>query len=174
MTKACSKCKAVKDLGEFYLDKRAKDGYNCSCKECCKAYVKAYRQTPVGRVKHNLANKKYQGEYLWTPERKALALYHSAKKRATERNLDFDLDVEWILHKLKEGCALSKLEFNYSAQGHLQINSPSIDRINPLHGYTKINCRLILQGLNSFKGTNTDNEMIEIMKQVIKHKEQIN
>ena len=35
-TKICSKCKQEKDLSEFYINKRAKSGLNCQCKQCMK------------------------------------------------------------------------------------------------------------------------------------------
>lgn len=39
--KACSKCKEVKPLEEFYVDSRHKDGRKGSCKKCYSAQAKA-------------------------------------------------------------------------------------------------------------------------------------
>ncbi len=52
-TKTCSKCKQELPLEAFYKKKSGKFGVEGCCKECTKASVKAYRETPEGR-----ANKK--------------------------------------------------------------------------------------------------------------------
>jgi hypothetical protein len=43
-TKTCSKCKQIKDIGEFHKDKGKKDGLVSQCKSCVAERGKAYRQ----------------------------------------------------------------------------------------------------------------------------------
>lgn len=58
----CSKCKEEKDLSLFHKDKKGKDGYQASCKECLKKYQlenkdkilqnrKIYREIHKDRIK---------------------------------------------------------------------------------------------------------------------------
>lgn len=47
--KVCTKCGESKELDEFGVDKRNKDGRRQPCKGCARAYNKAYSQTPGGR-----------------------------------------------------------------------------------------------------------------------------
>ena len=44
MTKVCTKCKAGKELSEFYKAKESKDGLRGTCKACAKDYGNKYRQ----------------------------------------------------------------------------------------------------------------------------------
>ena len=41
MKKTCTKCGETKDVGEFYLRSRSKDGRYCQCKECRRAYARS-------------------------------------------------------------------------------------------------------------------------------------
>ena len=44
---------------------------------------------------------------------------------------------------------------------------PSIDRIDPKGGYTTDNCRFVLQGINAFKGQETDENMYRIAEALL-------
>jgi Bacillus phage endonuclease len=71
--KRCSKCKELKELSEFYSDKRKPDGKVAECKECWKLREKAKyhtdeitrerksegAKTQRDKVKHSEYNKKY-------------------------------------------------------------------------------------------------------------------
>lgn len=39
--KVCIKCKEEKDIDEFFVDRRLKDGHFGRCKECCKEWVES-------------------------------------------------------------------------------------------------------------------------------------
>lgn len=70
----------------------------------------------------------------------------SARRRAKDFGIEFDLDYAWIEPKIRAGvCELSGLPFD---SYYRSPNLPSIDRINPQGPYTKENCRLILWALN--------------------------
>lgn len=72
-----------------------------------------------------------------------------ARKRAKESGLQFDLDTEWVLSRLEIGtCEISALPFDFSS-GKRQAFGPSIDRIIPGGGYTKQNCRVVLNAVNT-------------------------
>jgi hypothetical protein len=82
--------------------------------------------------------------------------------------------MEWAEKTYTGVCALTGLPFINSAQAIAGKSggrpySPSIDRINPLKGYTQDNCRFVLFAVNSFKGTMSDPEMYHIARALISH-----
>lgn len=92
---------------------------------------------------------------------KAKRLYWYKRDECSARGLDFDLDIDWLYARIIKGCELTKLPFNIDNRKAMPT-SPSIDRINPSKGYTKDNCRLILNGLNCLKGAGDDSTMYAI------------
>ena len=67
--KICTKCKVFKSFGEFYRDKKKKDGFRYHCKSCAKEYYaansdkiklqkKEYNAANVDKIK--LQNKEYR------------------------------------------------------------------------------------------------------------------
>ena len=56
MEKNCTKCKTIKVISEFNKDKKTKDGYNYSCRECCKnQFIKIYNNVRKN-LSENLSN----------------------------------------------------------------------------------------------------------------------
>ena len=58
ITKACSKCKEIKSLDEFYKNRSRKSGYRTSCKQCDRSYwqsdkgkevIRRYLQSDKGK-----------------------------------------------------------------------------------------------------------------------------
>lgn len=92
--------------------------------------------------------------------------FQSARKRALDKGLAFDLTREWCDQTYTGKCALTGLEFIIGTK-HSRPFSPSIDRIESSGGYTKDNCRFVLFAVNSFKGTGTDEDMLRIAKSLI-------
>lgn len=80
-------------------------------------------------------------------------LVQMAKNRATDKNVPFDIDAEYIINLWEENdgcCALTGRKFDLSRPAFKTTNpnTPSIDRIKPSLGYTKGNVRLIVYHLN--------------------------
>lgn len=90
------------------------------------------------------------------------------REECKKRGLEYDLDAEWFIRRLTKGCELTGLPFEINEKG-LQMTSPSCDRIDPSKGYTKDNCRLILNALNCFKGNGCDEEMLRIAKKLVEY-----
>jgi hypothetical protein len=57
LTKRCAKCHAIKDLTQFTLEKRNKDGHYSYCKICCRERINTWR------VKHPKENKEGQHNF---------------------------------------------------------------------------------------------------------------
>lgn len=89
---------------------------------------------------------------------KASMLMAAAKRRADKKGMDYNLELDWIVSKLKKGCELSGLSFDMNPGGITTPYSPSLDRRDRRLGYTKENTQVILFGINAMKntGTNTD------------------
>lgn len=96
-------------------------------------------------------------------------LLHAAKSRARIKKVSFTLTKEWAEARWTGRCELTGLEFKLGLTGSgPQVWSPSIDRIKPALGYTPDNCRFILLGINIFKQSGTDADMIVMAKALVK------
>lgn len=74
-TKTCRRCGIEKDISEFYIHPKMKDGHLNACKLCVRKRVKDYQQTDAGRATQSRRNQK--------PERKA-HIRATAKKWAAK------------------------------------------------------------------------------------------
>ena len=93
-------------------------------------------------------------------------------QRARDNGLAYDLTTEWARQTYTGLCVLTTVPFIVSAQSPasksgIRPYSPSIDRINPLKGYTQDNCRWVLSAVNSFKGEMSDAEMLTLAKALV-------
>jgi len=98
----------------------------------------------------------------------------AAGDRSRNNHLEYDLDADWADKTYTGYCDLTGIPFVISYEQMAgksggKLYSPSIDRINPLKGYTQDNCRWILFSVNSFKGTMSDAEMLTIAKALVDH-----
>jgi hypothetical protein len=91
---------------------------------------------------------------------KARALKYTVHKTGPS-----DIDVDWIMERLDRGvCEFSGVPFVYEPR-HPHL--PSIDRIDPTQpGHMKDNCRVILWGLNGFKGVASEEVFRECLEKV--------
>lgn len=86
-----------------------------------------------------------------------------AKKRAKTKDLEFDLKEEDI--SIPAICPVLSIpiERNEGKCGP-SMNSPSMDRIDPLKGYIKGNIRIISHRANTLKNNASVNELILVLK----------
>ena len=81
----------------------------------------------------------------WRHKNRGSALVSSARVRAREKGLPFDLDATEIQRRIDIGrCELTGISFDLEGDW----NSPSLDRINPSLGYVMENVRIVLLALN--------------------------
>jgi len=159
-TKVCKQCAKEKLIKDFPWSWKAKGYRRTLCKVCYSEYTKRYK----GKYKQSIAEA--SKKYAKTINGRAHLLCGSKKKRAIDLGLDFDLTPDWFEERLKSGCEVTNLSFQF---GKLTPFSPSVDRINPDKGYIKSNCRLVLWGVNSLKGAGTDDDMFKIAKEIFLH-----
>jgi hypothetical protein len=118
-------------------------------KEAVLAYKKVY----------NEENKEYRKakdkEYYRTNH--AVRMVGGAKARAVKFNREFNLTKDDI--HIPEFCPLLGIPlFIADGKKHAKYNSPSLDRIDPLRGYTKDNVWVISHKANTMKSSATFEE----------------
>lgn len=82
-----------------------------------------------------------------TPDGRAKKLCASARRRAAELGVDFDLDARWVEQRITVGrCEVTSLPFELAARGKGRQHpfAPSLDRKDSSLGYTKANVRVVV------------------------------
>lgn len=150
-------CGRVLPVSEFYLSKR---GLHTYCRAC--DYARTRRWKEENPEKRRESDRKSAAK--WNAKnpihRKALGLKCSAQDAGPS-----DIDIDWVMERLERGvCELSGVPFVYEK---LHPALPSIDRINAEQpGHMKDNCRVILWGLNAFKGAAKEEVFREYLEKV--------
>jgi hypothetical protein len=123
------------------------------CVECRREYDAKRHKTPEVMAR----KREYLAKWRTTPEGRAMELIAGARRRAKAKGLDFDLDVEWVVERIKRGCAMTGEPFNLTDSppkgSHAHRKAPSLDRIDNARGYTKDNVWVICAGVNVAKNS---------------------
>jgi len=88
----------------------------------------------------------------------------NSAKRAAKKGIEHTITDAWVRARLSQPCAITGLPFVFlrpGQQGVVHPHSPSLDRINPLKGYTPSNTRAVVYIFNTAKGAHTDAEVFE-------------
>lgn len=140
--KRCGHCKEYKNILEFSLNSKR-------CKACDKIYNTTYRKNNHEKISHG------KNKYSHSLEGKFTILIYAAQTRAKKKNIDFELDYDWIANQYKNQngkCLLTNIKLVINeCRNTKRSRSPftmSIDRIDSNQGYTKNNSRLICMAMN--------------------------
>lgn len=108
-----------------------------------------------------------------TARRRAQMLTTSARTRAKERGIPFDLTTDWVQFQLDLGvCELSGLPFEMALSGgRPHPHAPSLDRIDNTKGYLQSNCRIILWCLNLALNEWGEDVMLPVWRAVLARKD---
>lgn len=156
--KVCSKCGNSKLLSEFSPSAACKDGVRGTCKKCASAWASAWQRR--------------KSQTLWGKMRFIVA---SARNRAKERGMPFDLENEFLVEKYQSQngrCAVSGLPFKlYDDIALIRISPylPSLDRIDSNKGYTKNNVQFVLWAINVGKSDWPLKEVLPIWQAAVKN-----
>lgn len=139
-------------------------------------YTKNNRAKVNERIKvhyHKNRDRLLEKARQWKDERHSLypweRLIDSARGRAKQKKIDFDLTNEWGCSIWTGKCAISGIDFKIETGTGAgpKIFSPSIDRIDSTKGYTQANCRFVLMAVNGLKHNGTDEQMLMICKAIL-------
>lgn len=107
-------------------------------------------------------------------------LLYLARERARRRGAQFEIDVEWVLHRLVEQnyrCARTNLELQLvcpRTNTTYSAFSPSLDRIDSARGYTSDNVELVCYMYNSAKNRYSAEEVVIFAEALVRHQDIVN
>lgn len=123
-------CRCICGNEKITSSAKLKSGSVKSC-GCLQKEITAARST-----RHNKSN---------TPE---IGMFYGARKRAKDQGLPFDIELDDIT--IPERCPLLNIPL-IVGKGRWTANSPTLDRIEPVLGYTKKNVQVISHRANAIK-----------------------
>lgn len=109
----------------------------------------------------------------WYDNNKELVLWCNAKKRAKDKNVEFNLDRSDIIIPEYDPVFKEKLIRNNHGGKGVFDNSPSVDRVDSSKGYIKGNICVISHRANQIKSNGTLEEFIKIkhyLEKILKKK----
>ena len=155
----CTKCKTTKPLDEFYRQVKSKHGRQSQCKVCSNELKRIYHQTQAYKDRATAYRKSKVGRdsiriYRKSVHGKARTLFNSAIKRSRERDIEFDLDINWIKERVAAGsCEVTGIKFVLDAMSGQRRHpfAPSLDRRDSNKGYTVDNVQVVCWIFNGAK-----------------------
>ena len=138
----CKKCNQTKSVLEFSKNRAQKKGYQNICKSCKAIEQKEYRKTKHGHLG---------------------ICFSGSKSRAKQKNIPFNLTVEYLHSIAVEYCPIFKTPFDWGLDSKGRGGErPSLDRIIPELGYVKGNVAFISMRANLIKQDVTDKELYAV------------
>jgi hypothetical protein len=170
-----NRAEAIKDGDKTYFTgKPCKHGHISerlimgACLECKKIIDKNYKENNKKHIKEY--HKKYAKENYSTEKRRKQyienvesELYHHAKNRAKNKNLQFNIIKEDIV--IPEKCPVFDVPLNFENKD----NVPTLDRVDNTQGYIKGNIQVISFKANRLKNSSSMDEL----KKIINYMERI-
>ena len=150
--KTCAYCGGIFSLSAFYINK--KTGKPISyCVQCQTKKNKEYNET------HNERIKAYRKT---TQNERTLS---SIKKRAKDKGLDFDLEVEDLLGDV---CPVFGVKLIRGSKQGPSDFAPSVDRKDNSKGYVKGNVQVLSNLANKMKANATPEQLVQFAEWVLK------
>lgn len=169
INKYCIKCNCA--LTSENWNEYAKKNYINKCKNCLKEEkkIQARKKYSENSILLKERNIKYKKRLLKeNPKKyKCQQMYNSAKKRAKEKGLEFDISSEFLYSIAPDKCPILDKEIKYQCNSKDKY-SASLDRIDSSKGYTKDNVQIISYLANLMKNNSTIEEQIKFAKYILK------
>lgn len=151
--KTCRNCKMLKTLenyAKWIHPSNNKEYTRGTCRECINLKHQK-NQTPAQLRSKAQREKKRR-------ENSGYRMFHGAKQRSKNKNIPFDLDVDYINSIIPTHCPILKIEL-INGTDVFHDNSLSLDRIIPSKGYIKGNVCVISDRANRLKRDATLEEL---------------
>ena len=105
---------------------------------------------------------------------RARSLLGRAEHRAFHKQLEIDLDIEWIQEALDDGyCQVTNIPFSITP-GPRGPWTPSLDRTDSPKGYTKDNCKVVCWIYNAAKSEFRHEDVVVFCEQILDTEEKKN
>jgi len=159
------KCGDVREDGKIFR------GYNKLTNVDKNGYVYEIWETEAVFYKRQTERKIQSREHRASPEGRAHHMIGNCKSSAKRRNIHFDLTAKDIAPAVEAGqCQLTGLPFDFNPPKGKGFNpyAPSVDRIDNNKGYVASNVRVVLWAVNSALSESSDEEMLPILKSMVK------
>lgn len=161
----CAHCNIEFHLKPFHL-KRFKGPF-CYSRKCRGSFLKTQY------LGNNNPNKKYADNI----ESFFAERFYCIRKRSTKHNIPFNLDIDYMvaLYKEQKGlCYYSNIPMkmgsvNFNSRNQADIDTLSVDKIDPIRGYIKGNIVYCCSGINKLKGNSNIEETLYFIEQLCNH-----
>jgi hypothetical protein len=152
LTKRCSACQEQLPLTMFYKKSGRPGKLVSQCKKCTD--------------KRNVVNSQ-----LSPIKRQTNSMLRGAEKRAKSKQLEFNIDLEYVRSLVVLSCPILGISLEWSVYREKGVTkplaeSPSLDRIDPAKGYVKGNVWIISHRANAIKNDATHEELKLVTKAV--------
>lgn len=186
--RTCKECKSNFPDSEFYTQKHRRKNkkrgefivecLSTYCKVCDRAKSKKIKDSKEYKERQNIEKRRKRAELpahrdkINTQKRENLRVNHkqrllkNAKSRAVKKGLDFNLTEDDII--LPELCPLLKVPFIPGTKGDYRFTY-SLDKIDPLKGYTKDNVWVITMKANTMKSNATKEQLLIFADSIYEH-----
>lgn len=170
----CRTCQKRKWIGEFVKNANSKDGFRNLCLECNRTKnLLFYRERlirrghdPVvveARSKKKTKNERIRESLGKAAGHKIIQMHASARRRAREKGLEFDITLDDLADLYVQECPIFKTKLNWEHRGTgASHSSPSLDRKIPSLGYVKGNLWIVSHRANTIKSDATPEELIAV------------
>ena len=156
-TLLCYKCKEYKPISTFSKSKTtSKKRLGCQC--FCKSCMADYRKTIPKELRSEQGKRSYY-KLSSNPKTRLKRLLSASTSDRTE------LDFEWCWNRLEQNnfcCEITQHPFTWDTRSPTSL---SIDRIDPLKGYTKDNIRFVCWWVNAAMGNWGLDTLINLIKE---------
>lgn len=175
MTKKCPKCKAAKELNEFYVSKKTKDGYRSWCKSCGKS------DNAKREPSYNESRRNYRAVHKEESRKNKINYYNNNKAKILEKNSKWRQTVNGRLLSYKVSAIKRKIlweltfiEFESFWQVPCYycgsaIDTIGIDRKDNKLGYSINNCVSCCSKCNRMKMNLTINQFYSQINKIWKN-----
>ncbi|EHU5134485.1 TPA: hypothetical protein NKR24_002438 [Vibrio parahaemolyticus] len=127
------------------------------CLECARSNYSDKKESWFSTDEGKKQKSKHAKAYRESPKGRVFRLVDNARRRAKRKGLECNITVEDI--SIPKSCPLLGVDFEFGDDGHLNLHSPSLDRIDNSKGYIKGNVAVISVRANRIKSTLTLQEL---------------